>query len=84
MESHIMSHDSPHPIAVRRTVAAAMIGAGTSKLDYLISTGQIEAKKSGKNLLILVASLEAYVAGLPAAELKSFSGYKKPTAPEAA
>jgi hypothetical protein len=82
-----MPHDyatSPHPIVVRRLDACAMIGVGTSKLDYLISTGQIEAKKSGKNLLVIVASLERYIAGLPAAELKSFSGYKKPTAPEAA
>ena len=76
----------PNPIAVRRSVAAAMIGEGTSKLDQLIATGQIEARKSGKNLLIIVASLESYVAGLPPAVLKSTGGYKKKTAdtPEAA
>jgi hypothetical protein len=87
MESHIMSHDyaaSPPPIAVRRAVAAAMIGESTCKLDYLISTNQVEARKAGKNLLVIVASLERYIAGLPPAELKSFSGYKKPTAPVAA
>jgi hypothetical protein len=74
----------PKPIAVRRQVAAAMIGEGTSKVDELIARGAIEARKSGKNLLILVASLEAYVAGLPPAELKSYGKYKKPTTPEAA
>jgi hypothetical protein len=43
---------------------------------------QIEARKSGRNLLILVASLEAYVAGLPVATLNSC--YKKPTPSAAA
>jgi hypothetical protein len=75
-ESH-----SPRPIAVRRRVAANMIGEGTTKLDELIASGQVEARKSGRNLLIVVASLEAYVAGLPVAKLNSC--YKKPT-PEAA
>jgi hypothetical protein len=74
----------PKPIAVRRQVAAGMLGEGVSKIDELIATGQVEARKSGKNLLILVASLEAYVAGLPPAELKSYGKYKKPTTPEAA
>jgi hypothetical protein len=72
------------PLAVRRPVAAGMIGQGTSKLDELIATGQIEAVKSGKNLLVIVASLERYIAGLPPADLKSYGNYKKPTAPEAA
>jgi hypothetical protein len=75
-----MAYDShpPRPIAVRRRVAAAMIGEGTTKIDELIATRQIEARKSGRNLLILVASLEAYVAGLPVATLNSC--YHKPTA----
>jgi hypothetical protein len=73
---------SPRPIAVRRRVAASMIGEGTTKIDELIATRQIEARKSGRNLLILVASLEAYVAGLPVATLNSC--YKKPATPEAA
>jgi hypothetical protein len=64
-----MYETPPRPIAVRRRVACAMIGEGTSKLDELISTGKIEARKSGRNLLIIVASLEAYVAGLPVATL---------------
>ena len=67
----------PKPIAVRRQVAASMLGEGVSKIDELIATGQVEARKSGKNLLILVASLEAYVAGLPPAVLKSCGNCKK-------
>jgi len=79
-----MSHfDIKNAIAVRRHDAALMIGEGVSKIDMLVATGQIEAKKSGRNLLILVASLEAYVAGLPPAELKTYGAFKK-TAPEAA
>jgi hypothetical protein len=89
MEIHLMSLDlnngpSLKAIAVRRRVAADMIGQGVSKIDHLIATGQVEARKSGNNLLILVESLERYVAGLPPAELKSYGKFKKPTAPEAA
>jgi hypothetical protein len=72
-------------IAVRRQDAANMIGEGVSKIDMLIATGQIQGKKSGRNLLILVESLERYVAGLPPAELKIERKYnKKPTEPAAA
>jgi hypothetical protein len=73
------------PISVRRRDAADLIGEGVSKIDELIAQRKIEAVKSGKNLLVIVASLERYIAGLPPAELKSYSNYtKKPTAPEAA
>jgi hypothetical protein len=68
------------PIAVRRPVAASMIGQGISKIDELVATGQVEARKSGKNLLIIVASLEAYIANLPLATLKSSGNYKKSAA----
>jgi hypothetical protein len=57
------------PLVVNRRVAAGVIGSGTTKLDELIATGKIEARKSGKNLLVVVASLEAYVASLPKAKL---------------
>jgi hypothetical protein len=82
-----MTFDSPlKAIAVRRHDAAAMIGEGVSKIDMLVATNQIQAKKSGRNLLILVESLERYVAGLPAASLKIERKYNKkpPTAPESA
>jgi hypothetical protein len=67
------------PIAVRRPIAAIFIGEGVSKIDELVASGQIEARKSGKNLLILVKSLERYVANLPPAVLKSCGNYKKKT-----
>jgi hypothetical protein len=70
------------PLAVRRPVAASLIGEGITKIDELIATGQIEAKKSGKNLLITVASLERYIANLPLAPLKSSGRYKKAPAPD--
>jgi len=80
-----MTFDSPlKAITVRRHDAAAMLGEGVSKIDMLIATGQVQAKKSGRNLLIVVESLERYVAGLPPAELKIERKYRKPTAPEAA
>jgi hypothetical protein len=71
-------------IVVRRRDAAVMIGQGVSKIDMLVATGQLEAKKSGRNLLILVASLERYVAGLPPASLKTYGFYKKKIAEAAA
>jgi hypothetical protein len=58
------------PLAVRRKAAAAMIGCGTTKLDQLIASGQIKATKNGKNLLVMVAELERFLAALPTATLK--------------
>jgi excisionase family DNA binding protein len=72
------------PITVRRPEAASMLGIGTSLLDELIASGQIDAKKSGKNLLIVVASLEEYVSKLPPAKLNSYGYYKKKSTPPAA
>jgi hypothetical protein len=67
-------------IAVRRPIAAQMIGEGVSKIDMLVATGRLDARKSGRNLLILVESLEAYIASLPPADLKLDGKYKKPVA----
>jgi hypothetical protein len=76
------SYDSPlKAIAVRRQDAANMIGEGVSKIDMLIATGQIQGKKSGRNLLITVESLERYVAGLPPADLRIERKYQKPARP---
>jgi hypothetical protein len=61
--------------------AANMIGEGVSKIDMLIATGQIQGKKSGRNLLITVESLERYVAGLPPADLRIERKYQKPARP---
>jgi hypothetical protein len=58
------------PLAMKRRAAARMLAIGTTKLDGLIASGQIQAVKSGKNLLVLVASIEQYLASLPPAKLK--------------
>jgi excisionase family DNA binding protein len=57
------------PRAVRRRVAADYLGVGISKIDELIAVGAIHAVKCGKSLLIMVASLDAYLDSLPAAKL---------------
>jgi excisionase family DNA binding protein len=72
-------HLSLKPLAVRRRVAADVLGEGVSKVDELVATGKIQAVKSGRNLLIIYASLENYLANLPLATLKSTGGYKKKT-----
>jgi excisionase family DNA binding protein len=51
-------------------VAAELLGIGASKLDELIAAGHVRAKKSGKVLLVLVASLEQYAESLPDAFLQ--------------
>jgi hypothetical protein len=63
---------------VRRKAARVMFGIGLSKLDELIATKQIVAKKTGpKTLLINVASLEAYVNGSPQATLKPYKRVRR-------
>jgi hypothetical protein len=58
------------PLTVRRKAAGHIVGFGVTKLDELIARGEIQAVKSGKHLLILVESLENYIASLPRAALK--------------
>jgi excisionase family DNA binding protein len=62
------------PFTVRRPAAAALLGIGRTKLDSLIANGEIQAKKSGRSLLIVVASIEKYIDGLPRAKLKDTIG----------
>ena len=58
------------PILVTIPQAAAMIGRGTTFIYGAISDGRIKAVKSDKRTLIVVESLRAYAAGLPAAKIK--------------
>jgi excisionase family DNA binding protein len=58
------------PILCRIPVAAATLGRGTRFIYEAIATGEIEAVKSGKRTLIVVASLHRYAASLPAAKIK--------------
>jgi hypothetical protein len=50
--------------------AAAMISRGTTFIYEALGDGRIEARKSDGRTLVVVASLQAYVAGLPAAKIK--------------
>jgi excisionase family DNA binding protein len=65
------------PITVRRRAAAQLLGCGTTKVDELIATGELEARKSGKLLLILTASIDRYVESLPVAKLKMSPGLRR-------
>jgi excisionase family DNA binding protein len=58
------------PLALRKKAAAATIGCGTSKMDELIASGQIKAIKSGKQVLVLTAEIERFLASLPPATFK--------------
>jgi excisionase family DNA binding protein len=58
------------PLAVRRREAARLLGVGLSKIDELVATAQLRAVKSGKCLLIIYSSLQAYAEALPEAKLQ--------------
>jgi excisionase family DNA binding protein len=58
------------PILVTIPQAAAMIGRGKTFIYGAISDGRIKAVKSGKRTLIVVESLRAYAASLPAVKIK--------------
>lgn len=72
-EAHVLANPQPpryfKPLAARRRTAAKLLDVGTSKIDELIATNQIEARKSGKVLLIVYTSIERYLANLPRAVL---------------
>ena len=46
--------------------AATAISIGRSKLYELIAEGRVETRKIGKRTLVSVASLDEYLASLPA------------------
>jgi len=50
--------------------AALMIGRSRGFIYEAISTGKIEAVKSDKRTLVVVASLHAYAAALPRAKIR--------------
>jgi hypothetical protein len=58
------------PLALRRKATARALSIGVSKVDELIATGNLDAVKSGKILLITMASVERYLNNLPKAELQ--------------
>jgi hypothetical protein len=58
------------PILCTIPQAAAFIARGTRFIYDAIANNQIRAVKSDRRTLIVVASLHAYVAGLPPAKIK--------------
>ena len=59
------------PLAVSVTEACRISGLSRSELYRRMAAGQIEARKSGARTLVLVASLKAHLASLPAAAFRA-------------
>jgi excisionase family DNA binding protein len=59
----------PEPIAISIADACRYIGCGRSLLYELIGNKRINAVKLGRRTLVPVASLHAYVASLPSAQI---------------
>jgi excisionase family DNA binding protein len=57
--------------------AIKFLGICRSKLYELIAMGELEAKKSGRSLLITTSSMRAYIERLPAATIKSARAMEK-------
>jgi len=60
---------TPHPIKPSHVPipgAVAYTGSSRSALYEALKLGKIEAKKCGRRTLVSVASLDAYLASLPA------------------
>jgi excisionase family DNA binding protein len=72
---------SPQTISVSITDACKLIGAGRSIVYELIGKQHIHAVKLGRRTLIPVASLQAYIAGLPTAKIKAVSSGKNRRVP---
>lgn len=51
--------------------ASAATGIGRTTLYYLIGEGKIEARKVGNRTIIPADSLRAYIASLPAADIRT-------------
>ena len=58
------------PLSVTIAGATARSGINPTKLYELVGAGILDAVKCGSRTLILVSSLDAYVASLPRAEMR--------------
>lgn len=65
----MLEYNRPLPLSMKIPDAVEFLGIGRTKLYELISAGEIEAKKSGKNLLVLTASMLRYLENLPGAKI---------------
>ena len=57
----------PEPLAVPVPTAVIVSGLSRSELYRRFRTGDVSAVKAGKRTLVLMASLRAFLAGLPRA-----------------
>ncbi len=62
--------DVSQPLSVTIAGATARSGINRTKLYELVGAGTLEAVKCGTRTLVLVSSLDAYVASLPRAEMR--------------
>jgi excisionase family DNA binding protein len=53
------------PAVLNPREAAKYIGVGRTKFFELLKDGQIPMKKSGKNTLVKISDLDAWIEGLP-------------------
>jgi excisionase family DNA binding protein len=61
----------PTPIVYSVSDACAVGGFGRSRAYELIAAGKLDARKMGSRTVITHQSLEAYLAALPAADIKT-------------
>lgn len=56
---------SEHSIVVSVNELPAMIGLGLTKINELIKTGELPARKAGRRTLVLRSDVEAFLKNLP-------------------
>jgi excisionase family DNA binding protein len=70
-----MNNLEPILLSIDRT--ADMIGKCRRSVYQLIASNELEAVKSGRNTLVVYASIKRYAAGLPAARFKQYPSQTK-------
>ena len=53
------------PIRLRRKHAAEYLDVSERRIDYLISLGELPARKEGKSVFVMMRDLEAYANNQP-------------------
>ena len=67
----IDKNERPDPLAVSIPDAGRMIGVSRTEVYRLLGAGRIAAVKQGVRTLVLVDSLRAHLAALPAATIRN-------------
>jgi len=61
------------PVALRVNAVAPLYGFSRAEVYRRLSAGDFKAVKNGKTTLVLVESIKAYLASLPAATFRPLS-----------